>query len=162
MSTPAQSAVEADLASSRFIAGLARGHWRCVSFDFPLLVIAVTAIEPDGTSSEYAFRFELAGFPGVAPQVIIWDTVANTQLPVNRRPKGSHRVQEAFKDWTAPHTVYRPWERTSGAHGSWAQNFPDLTWHPHRDLTFILEDLHDLLTSNALAGRAGAATQARL
>jgi len=157
VTTPAQTAVEADLTSARFRAGLARSHWRVLSSNFPHLVIAVAAIELDGTSSEYAFQFELTGFPGIAPQVMIWDAAASTQLPANRRPKGSQRVQEAFKDWNAPHPVYRPWERTSGAHGNWAQSFPDLIWHPRRDLTFILEDLHALVTSNALARRPGSA-----
>jgi hypothetical protein len=70
-------------------------------------------------------------------------------LPANRRPTGSARVVEAFKDWTAPHPVYRPWERTSATHNNFAQTFPDLAWHPKRDLAFIMEDLHGLLSSNA-------------
>jgi hypothetical protein len=155
---PARSAVEADLATPRFRAGVARRHWRIVATDFPLVTIAVASVETDGSASEYAFRFELSGFPGIAPQVIIWDTTASAQLAVAQRPKGSHRVQEAFKDWSPPHPVYRPWERTSGPHGgNWAQDFPDLIWHPRRDLTFILEDLHGLLTSNAVAQSVGPA-----
>ena len=152
---PANTAADADLASARFRAGVVRKLWRKVSYDFPLLVMAVAAVEPDGSASEYFFRFELGGFPGVAPAVQIWDWEKNTLLAENRRPKGSNRVVEAFKNW-GPNkdTVYRPWERTSGAHSNWAQAHPDLAWHSRRDLTFILEDLHGLLTSNAAARSA--------
>lgn len=149
---PAKAAADADLASPRFRAGVLRKHWRKVSYDFPLLIVAVAAVEPDGAASEYSFRFELTGFPAVAPAVQIWDCAKSELLAVDRRPKGSQRVAEAFKNW-GPNkdTIYRPWERTSGAHNNWAQSHPDLAWHAKRDLTFVLEDLHGLLTSNAAA-----------
>jgi hypothetical protein len=155
VSDPAQSAITADLASARFRAGVVRKQWRVISFEHPMLVVGVAAVEPDGAASEYAFRFDLMGFPGTAPAVLIWDVDAGAHLPANRRPKGSSRVVEAFKDWTAPHPVYRPWERTSGTHNNFAQTFPDLAWHPKRDLAFIMEDLHGLLSSNAAGRGAG-------
>ena len=148
---PAKTAADADLASARFRAGVLRKHWRRVSFDFPVLIMAVTAVERDGTASEYFFHFELSGFPGIAPAVQIWDCATNKLLAVDRRPKGTKRVEEAFKNWEPHNTVYRPWERTSGAHNNWVQSHPDLAWHSKRDLTFILEDLHGILTSNAAA-----------
>jgi hypothetical protein len=36
--------------------------------------------------------------------------------------------------------------------------YPDLAWHPKRDITFTLEDLHGLLNSNALAYSARSAS----
>jgi hypothetical protein len=154
---PAESAVDADLRSARFRVGVIRPQWRKVSYLFPELIVAVAAVEPDGAASEYYFRFELTGFPGAAPGVVIWDSSANALLPANRRPKGSPRVVEGFKSWGPPDTVYRPWERTSGAHNNWATTHPELAWHPRRDLIFILEDLHGLLTSNATAHSARSA-----
>jgi hypothetical protein len=150
--SPASQAVAADLASARYHIGVLRGHWRQVAYDFPFLIIAVAAIEPKGDQSEYCFRFELSGFPGAAPEVKIWDCTANTTLAPDRRPKGSPRVTEAFKLWGTD-TIYRPWDRQGGLHNRWAITHPDLAWHPQRDLTFILEDIHGLLTANALAGR---------
>jgi hypothetical protein len=147
---PAMEAVTADLASARFRAGAMRSQWRQVSYEFPILLLAVAAIEPDGSSSEYCFRFELTGFPGTAPEVIIWDPVTQALLPADKRPKGSPRVSKAFQVWQDP-TVYRPWDRRSGTHNNFTRDHPDLAWHPKRDLTFILEDLHGLLTSNATA-----------
>ena len=80
----------------------------------------------------------------------IWDYKAGCLLPAARRPKGSPRIVEAFKEW-GEHTVYRPWDRMGGPHNNWTRDFPALTWHARRDLTFILEDLNGLLTSNTLA-----------
>lgn len=154
--TPAQIAVDADMASTRFRVGLLRKQWRLISYDFPLLVMAVSSVEPDGTPGEYSFRFELTGYPAVAPAVQTWDCATNALLPAERRPSGSPRVREAFKSW-GPDTVYRPWDRNAGAHGNWTQNYPELAWNSQRDLTFILEDLHGLLTSNAVAGRVRSA-----
>ncbi len=147
---PAQTAVNADLGSARFRAGILRKQWRKVSYSFPVLIMGVTAVEPEGAASEYLFRFELSGFPGMAPAAQIWDTETNAVLAAGRRPKGPLRVVEAFKSWQSE-TVYRPWERTSRTHNNWAQSYPDLAWNPTRDLTFILEDLHGILTSNAAA-----------
>jgi hypothetical protein len=144
------TAVAADLASASFLAGVARGNWRRVAYSFPILTVAVAAVEPDGSRSEYAFRFELTGFRAVAPEARIWDLAVDKLLATHRRPKGSPRVVEAFKSW-GDETVYRPWDRRAGAHSNWAQRFPALRWHPERDLTFVLEDLSGLLTSNALA-----------
>ena len=155
--SPAETAVAVDLASPRFRAGIVRGHWRKVSYSFPVLIITVTAIESDGSGSEYFFRFELTGFPGTGPEVRIWDCDANAALAQDRRPKGSPRVVEAFKAW-GPGTVYRPWERHSGAHNEWANKYQELAWHPKRDLAFILEDLHGLLTSNTGPDGARSAT----
>jgi hypothetical protein len=150
---PVERAIAVDLESSRFRVGVHRKHWRQVSYKFPVLVVALSAIEPDGSSSEYFFNFELTGFPGAAPEVRIWDPSTNTLLAIEKRPKGSGRVAEAFKAWGGG-TVYRPWDRLAGAHGNWATAYPTLAWNPKRDLTFAMEDLHGLLTSNAAAHRA--------
>lgn len=146
----ARNAVDADLASARFRAGVMRGHWRQASYDFPILIVAVAAVEPDGKPGEYFFRFELTGFPGALPEVKIWDVEANALLAKDKRPKGSGRILKAFQSWGSE-SVYRPWDRHAAGHNNFASTYPDLAWHPKRDLTFILEDIHGLLTSNAAA-----------
>ena len=146
----AQKTVDADLSSPRFQVGVARGRWRKIAYEFPILIMAVAAIEPDGNSSEFFFRFELTGFPGKPPEVHIWDFEANAVLAESKRPKGSNRVTQAFKSW-GNNSVYRPWDRNGREHNNWAMTHPDLAWHPKRDLAFILEDLHALLVSNGTA-----------
>ena len=149
---PVQNAISVDLASARFAAGVVRGQWKRVSYEFPVLIMAVAAIERDGESSEYFFRLELSGFPGAAPDVKIWDLATLAVLAADKRPKGSERVTKAFQVWDGA-TVYRPWDRLSSVHNNFARDYPDLAWHPKRDLAFILEDLHGLLSSNAAARR---------
>jgi len=147
---PARKAVAVDLASARFLAGVARGQWKKVFCELPVLIVAVAAIEPDGKSSQYFFRLELTGYPGIAPEVKIWDPATDAPLAADKRPKGSNRVAKAFQAWDGA-TVYRPWDRLSSLHNNFARDYPGLAWHPKRDLIFVLEDLHGLLTSNSAA-----------
>lgn len=144
------AAVDADLSSVRFLVGSLQKRWRIVSFDPPVLFVAISGSLYDD-KHEYIFRFDLTGFPGAAPEVRIWDLENNCLLPLHARPKGSERISAAFKEWGSQ-TVYRPWERLAGSsHSDWANLHPELLWHPNRGLTFILEDLHGLITSSALA-----------
>lgn len=159
---PAEKTVVADLASTGYRVGVMRGWWRTVSFEFPILVVAVNMAELDGEPKEYFFRFELTGYPGTAPEVKIWDPNTSDVLPHGLRPRGSNRVNEAFKDGWNNGSIYRPWERSGVQHNNWHLSHPALAWNPDRDLTFILEDLHGLLTSNASANGPGEGTAAGL
>ena len=150
MENPAEAAVAIDLANARFRSGSRRGFWRLVEYSFPYLTMAVAATEPDESSSEYFFRFELSGYRGTAPEVRIWDQAHSTLLPFERRPKGPERVVHGFKQW-GHETVYRPWDRLAGPHNNWPRDHQDLIWNASRDLAFILEDVHEILNLNARA-----------
>ena len=152
---PSSARVAADLEEGNFLSGRDAGRWRIVSYEFPRLDFAISAIEMDNKSSEYGFRAELSNYPAQAPLVRIWDHVSNTPLAVDRRPKGGGRVQKTFQKW-GDDTVYRPWDRMTGPHNGNAAAFPHLAWHPDRRLSFIFEDLHGILNSNALAERVRA------
>jgi hypothetical protein len=145
---PSANRVAEDLNQGDFLNGCDAQRWRIISYAFPVLDFAVSAIEPDGSASEYGFRAELSNYPAQAPMVRIWDHAANAPLPVDRRPKGGTRVQKTFQHWGSD-TVYRPWERMTGPHNNNAHTFPHLAWHPERCLAFIFEDLHGILHSNA-------------
>jgi hypothetical protein len=147
---PAIARIEADIAEPAFASGLEDGRWRILSFNFPILNFAIAATEPDGKASEYGFRAELSNFPSAAPHVRIWDQDANSALPAERRPKGGGRVEKTFQVWSDD-TVYRPWERNTGPHNNIATTLPHLAWRPSCHLSFIFEDLHAILNSNAIA-----------
>lgn len=149
---PSAARAAADLSRSDFQCGCVSGRWRIISYAFPTLEFAVTATEPDGTASEYAFRAVLDGYPANAPHVRIWDHAANTPLPLERRPKLPPRYSNTFQQWEKD-TVYRPWERFTGPHNGNAAAFPFLAWRPERRLVFIFEDLHGILHKNAVAHR---------
>jgi len=146
---PSAARVAADLEELRFLNGCDAGRWRILSFNFPILLFAVSATEPDGKLSEYCFRAELSNFPAQAPMVQIWAPAANAPLAPTLRPKGGARVEKTFQCWSSD-TVYRPWDRMTGPHIN-ATNFPQLAWRPERRLSFIFEDIHGILHSNARA-----------
>lgn len=152
MSALAEQAVCRDLKKASFRRGAARGHWKVLKFAFPELYIEVAATDPQGSPTSYSFRFLLDGYPNNAPDVRCWDMQTNTTLPAQARPQAPQRTLEAFKEWG--YGVYRPWDRHGATHNNWAVTHPGLAWHAERDLTFILEDLHDLL--NAFVKKAAA------
>lgn len=147
---PSSTRVLEDIDDVNFQFGCWTGRWRVIAFAFPMLDFAISAVEPDGSGSEYCFRAELSNYPGQAPLVRIWDHEANGPLAVEKRPKGGPRVERTFQHW-ASDTVYRPWDRETGPHGENANKFPHAAWHANRRLTFIMEDLHAILNANARA-----------
>lgn len=145
---PSELKVAAELEEKDLLRGCNSGLWRIVSIRFPILDFAISATEPDGSSSEYGFRAELSNFPSQAPMVHIWDHECGTLLLPQRRPRGGERVEKAFQQWGSD-TVYRPWDRMTGPHNHNAANFPHLAWNADRHLVFIFEDLYAILNSNA-------------
>jgi len=143
-----RTAVEADLRSAEFLAGVARGWWRLILYEHPILVFAVKATEPDFTITEYFFRYEVDQFPTVAPKARIWDHANNCPLAIAKRPQGNPRVEKAFQNW-GDDSVYRAWERAALAHSNWATVHPHAAWKPSMTLTNTLEDLYALLDGNA-------------
>jgi hypothetical protein len=59
-----------------------------------------------------------------------------------------------MKEWSGG--IYRAWNRKAATHNDWGMKRPDEAWHPKRDIVFIMEQLHALLTEQAvwLAARA--------
>lgn len=157
MENPALTLIEGDLATEGFRAGCDGGRWRVVDFVYPRLDFKVSAIDLDGTATEYGFRADLTNYPGLAPEVKLWNLEEDRKPLAGERPKGGNRVTETFKDWGSG-TVYRPWDRHTGPHNNNAVAKPHLAWRKDRDLTFIFEDLHGILVSNGrkVAARAAA------
>lgn len=147
MEDPAIALIEADLASEEFRTGCDDGRWRVMSFAYPRLDFKVSAIEPDGTATEYGFRADLTNYPGLAPEVKLWNLEEDRKPIAGERPSGGKRVAETFKDWGSG-TVYRPWDRHTGPHNNNAVAKPHLAWSKDRDLAFIFEDLYGILVSN--------------
>jgi len=149
---PAAGRVASDLAASAVLSGIAKGRWRIVRDNYPLLDFAIMATEPGGEAAEYFFRAELTNYPVQAPMVRIWSPDGSGPLSPQLRPKGGQRVTNCFQAWTED-TVYRPWDRKSGPHASNAASLTHLAWRPDRTLAYILEDLHGILNLNARTHR---------
>lgn len=140
---PAASAIAADLNSNLFKVGVARGMWRLVEAGFPFYIFAVTEHGSANQDKEHFFRFELSGFPATAPWVQIWDTEHGVELHPEQRPQHNDLQKQSFKAWQ--NSVYRPWDRFAGVHNNWNATYPDLAWNPTRNLSFVLNDLYQIL-----------------
>ena len=152
---PDARAVHAHLRGGRFLAGVAAGRWRLVSISWPHAIIGLSAAEREKAPTEFALRFEMSGYPYAAPTGGLWDVEADASLPAERRPKGE-RVATLFRadGWHGGATAtYAPWDRMGlQAHVDWAQKYPMEAWNPTRDLSFILNQIHERLNADDYLG----------
>lgn len=77
----------------------------------------------------------------------------NTVLASDKRPKGE-RVGQVFRaDWKEGRALYAPWDRMGLAeHPGWAAAYPLWAWHPGRDISFFLKNVHELLNDDDYKG----------
>jgi hypothetical protein len=144
----AEHSIQADLNAPEFLTGVARGAWRVLSLDFPIVLLGIRGTEPDGSNKEWVFRYLVDDYPSVAPMVQIWDVASNCILAAGSRPTGNQLVAHAFKSWSDD-TVYRPWERKAMEHGDWKTKYPNQVWNPTKTLANTVEDLNAILNGNA-------------
>ena len=152
---PDERAFRAHLDTGRFLAGVDAGRWRLVSVEWPIAILMVSAAPREGAPTEFSIRFELNGYPNAAPTGGIWDLDVGATLAAKKRPKGE-RVALVFRfdgGGCGPTAMYAPWDRMGlQGHPEWAGSAPHLAWHPERDLTFILEHVHELLNADDYLG----------
>lgn len=149
---PDQRALCDHLRSARFQAGIDSGRWRLISKSWPNALIAISAAPREGAPAEFVLKFELSGYPTIAPNGCPWDLDADTVLPAAKRPKGV-RVGQIFRaDWNEGRGLYAPWERLALDHADWAAKYPKDIWTPRRDLTFYLTNVHDALNNDDYVG----------
>ncbi len=95
------------------------------------------------------------GYPNTTPTGGIWDVEADTSLLAERRPKGERAAMLFRTDgWAGgAFAMYAPWDRIAlQTHANWAQEAPHLVWHAGRDLSFILDNVHEVLNTNDYLG----------
>lgn len=142
--------VRTHLASGRFLAGAAAKRWRLIDLTWPFAIIAVAAAPRPGSPNEWLFRFELTGYPQQAPTITPWDLSRGRRLADQSCPKGE-RVQEVIRPGLD--YLYASYDRQGlNSHPEWVRTYARSAWNPKRDLTFVLEKLSDLLTSDDYAG----------
>lgn len=147
---PDERALRVHLDSGRFQAGVEAGRWRLICLAWPVAIVGVSAAPREGAPTEFAIRFELGGYPNTTPTGGIWDVEDDVSLAADRRPKGE-RAATLFRTdgWAGGATaMYAPWDRIAlETHVNWAQKAPRLAWHAGRDLTFILDNVHEVLNA---------------
>lgn len=148
-----EAAVRAHLGSARFLAGVVAKRWRLVAVDWPYVVIAVTATPRPGAPAEVVIRFDLSGYPTYAPTGMPWDVERACQLEHAKYPKGD-RVSEVFRtNWEGGRALYAAYDRVAlQGHSNWPAEHPRSCWNAGRDLSFVLDKIADLLTSEDYLG----------
>lgn len=150
---PDERALTADLTGVRFQEAAHRGFWRQVSLDWPFVLIAVSAAPRPGSPTEFLLRIECSGYPAQAPTGCPWDAEANAVLGPDKRPKGERAGQVFRPDWREGRALYAPWDRTGlTEHPGWAAAHALWAWHPGRDISFFLRNVHELLNDDDYKG----------
>lgn len=151
---PDERAFRAHIESARFQSGIDDGRWRLVSTEWPIAFVAVAAASREGAPDEYVLRFELAGYPEVAPSAGAWDPETGTLLAPEHRPKGGQADLVFRSDWENGRALYAPYDRVAvESHGEdWANRYPLSRWTPRRDLTFFLSNVFDVLNDDEYLG----------
>lgn len=155
---PDHAAFAADLLKPLYRRGELAGHWHVVSLAWPHAIIAIAAAPRVGAPAEFGFRFELAGYPTLAPTAQPWDLATNLPLPPHRWPTGSGVFASVFRaDWMLGRCLYLPCDRLSAdGHPDWRHQHPDRLWNPTRGIAHYLEQVHALLTEGGYAGALSA------
>lgn len=152
---PDEHAVQEHLRGGRFQAGAAAGRWRLVSVEWPFVIVAVGAAERSNGPNAFNLRLECQGYTQVAPTGSLWDTASNISLAAELRPKGERAAQLFRTDgWTGGATaMYAAWDRVGlQSHPGWAQTNPLQAWNPTRDLSFILDNVYEVLNADDYLG----------
>lgn len=150
---PDERSLASDLEGVRFRDGADRGFWRLVSLDWPFALIAVSAAPRTGGPTEFLLRIDCTGYPVEAPTACPWDALTNAPLAEDKRPRGE-RVGPVFRaDWRGGRALYAPWDRTGlSEHPGWSREHPLWAWHAGRDISFFLENVHELLNDDDYDG----------
>lgn len=145
------------LSDTYFRSQVDRGIWGIhgddVSFSsWPVVIIWVKAAPKPGRPDRYFFRFDLSGYPSVAPTACPWDITKNARLDSNSWPRGSKFVNATFNyGWNA-NALYAPCDRVAQAgHDNWRNEFSELWWNADHTITLYLNFLYQLLNSSDYA-----------
>jgi hypothetical protein len=150
---PDERALIADLAGARFRDGADRGFWRKVSLDWPFVLVAVSAASRPGSPTEFLLKMDCTDYPAQAPTACPWDFETNGILDPNKRPKGDRAARVFRHDWEGGRALYAPWDRVGlNGHDEWPAKYGRSMWHSGRDLSFYLQNVHDLLNDDDYLG----------
>lgn len=155
--TPDERAVRRHLAGGRFLAGVAAGRWRLISLEWPYATFAISAVPRESAAgikapSEYVIRLEVLGYPHSAPTGNLWDP-ATSALPTSGWPRGDRADQIFRTNWEGGAAMYAAWDRVTLAHhADWPAKYPHSAWHAQRDITFILENVYEVLNADDYLG----------
>ena len=98
------------------------------------------------SGNSYDFKFDLTGYPNIAPTAVLWNLADNTVLTPTQRPTGTKRTQQAFKQW-GKECNYLPCDRLAfEGHPDWPQLHSSLIWNSQNDtIVKYLNEVYQIL-----------------
>jgi len=140
-------ALRRDIGAVSFIAGVKRGKWEFLGLIFPFALFSVTAAQRPDSPNAFMVRVDCSGYSATAPTLQLWHGGTDSALHEINRPQSGGGVMGTFKVWEG--CFYHPIDRIAlGKHPEWHTPYPDKIWTPDKDITFLLETLHELLNSD--------------
>lgn len=135
-----------------FQIGVDEGYWGIYNNDlettWPFIVIWVKARDMENLPDRYYFRFDLSGYPTIAPTACPWSVEGNTPLPPNDWPRGGRKTSSIFNPNWKSSALYIPCDRAAQpGHDIWKQRHPELWWYNTDDITKYLSLLYRTLQS---------------
>lgn len=151
---PDEKAFRAHLGTGRFSAGVDAGEWRLVGdVTWPYAVIAISAAQRESAPAEYAFRFELSGYPNTGPTAAVWNVDESRIATEPERPKVTYTPSPFRSDWLGGTALYIPCDRIAvQGHPDWPVQHAGDLWDPTKDISHYLMYVHARLNEDAYIG----------
>ena len=147
---PDEIALISDLRSPTFIVGERRGKWRLEGLRFPYALFFIAARPLPTGPAGFLLRSECSGYPASGPTSQLWHGAKDAPLTVECRPQTPTGVMLAFQEWEP--CIYHPIDRRARTHNNWEHDFPEKLWAPTKNITFLLETVHELFHSSEYLG----------
>jgi hypothetical protein len=142
---------------AQFIMGIEDGKWGILDFHpelptWPFIFFWVKAREKTNHPDKYFFRFDLSGYPELAPTACPWDPENNTPLQAKQWPKGPKQVSKVFNPAWNANALYAPCDRLAmSGHELWRTVHPNLWWQSSFKIIIYLTFIFRLLNSEDYA-----------
>jgi len=134
------------LSSPEYQSGEIEGRWGSIINEngptWPVFFFWVS----NSTGNKFNFKFDLSGYPKLAPTGVLWDLENNSVLAPDKRPNNSKRAQQAFKHW-GKECNYLPCDRLAfEGHSDWPNLHPALIWNSQTDTVVkYLNEVYQIL-----------------
>ncbi|MFY0689053.1 MAG: hypothetical protein JXQ90_17920 [Cyclobacteriaceae bacterium] len=137
--------------SNEFQSGVDRGYWEVIDSDqisstWPLVFVRVAQ-----GNKKFTLRFDLSGYPVLAPKGELWDEEKNTLLSKDKRPTGCENLNVAVRmSYGGPPqtSLYIPCDRGAlTTHPEWREKYPVETWKKGDQVAKYLRFFHSLLNT---------------
>lgn len=130
------------LNSPEYQSGEVEGRWGSINNEngpsWPVFFFWVVT----STGDTFNFKFDLSGYPNLAPTGVLWDLEKNCVLAPEMRPTNTKRALQTFKDW-GKECNYLPCDRLAfEGHPDWTQLHSSLIWNSQKDT--ILKYLNEV------------------